>query len=138
MAQPAEQMAPSSSGTSDQLDSLSKKAGVLATIVLDRSSGAIVTTTGSLASSAGLNSSSVLSASAISSEDSGQNFKEPQGTQEMASMVWNFVSAAGDMIQGLDTEDEMRLLRLRTKKFELVIVPDPKYLLIVVHETPAA
>lgn len=35
------------------------------------------------------------------------------------------------------SQDEMKLLRLRTKKYELVIVPDAKYLLIVVHETPA-
>lgn len=35
-------------------------------------------------------------------------------------------------------QDEVKLLRLRTKKYELVIVPDPKYLLIVVHETPSA
>lgn len=35
-------------------------------------------------------------------------------------------------------QDELKLLRLRTKKQELVIVPDAKYLLIVIHETPAA
>lgn len=35
-------------------------------------------------------------------------------------------------------QDELKLLRLRTKKQELVIVPDPKYLLIVVHDTPPA
>lgn len=36
------------------------------------------------------------------------------------------------------TQDELKLLRLRTKKQELVIVPDVKYLLIVVHDTPPA
>lgn len=35
-------------------------------------------------------------------------------------------------------QDELKLLRVRTKKQELVIVPDTKYLLIVIHETPAA
>lgn len=35
-------------------------------------------------------------------------------------------------------QDELKLLRVRTKKQELVIVPDVKYLLIVIHETPAA
>jgi len=34
-------------------------------------------------------------------------------------------------------QDEVKLLRLRTKKQEFVIVPDPKYLLIVVHDTTA-
>jgi hypothetical protein len=35
-------------------------------------------------------------------------------------------------------KDELKLLRLRTKKQELVVVPNPKYLLIVVHDTPPA
>lgn len=35
------------------------------------------------------------------------------------------------------TQDEVKLLRLRTKKNELVIVPDTKYILIVVHDTAA-
>lgn len=35
-------------------------------------------------------------------------------------------------------QDELKLLRVRTRKQELVIVPDAKYLLIVIHETPAA
>lgn len=34
-------------------------------------------------------------------------------------------------------QDEVRLLRLRTKRQEFVIVPDAKYLLIVVHDTSA-
>lgn len=29
-------------------------------------------------------------------------------------------------------------MRIRTKKQEFVIVPDPKYLLTVVHDTPPA
>ena len=38
-------------------------------------------------------------------------------------MVWSFLSAAGKLVDGLDKEDEVKLLRLRTKKNELVIVP---------------
>ena len=38
-----------------------------------------------------------------------------------------------DMLQ-----DEVKLLRLRTKKQEFVIVPDAKFLLIVVHDTSSA
>jgi dynein light chain roadblock-type len=38
----------------------------------------------------------------------------------------------------LAMQDELKLLRLRTKKQELVIVPEQKYIMIVVHETPAA
>jgi len=35
-------------------------------------------------------------------------------------------------------QDDVKLLRLRTKKHELVIVPDAKYIFIVVHDTPPA
>jgi dynein light chain roadblock-type len=38
-------------------------------------------------------------------------------------MVWSFLKAAGHLVDELDKEDEVRLLRLRTKKNELVIVP---------------
>lgn len=37
-----------------------------------------------------------------------------------------------------DDQDELRLLRLRTKKHEIVIVLDPKYLLTVIHDTPTS
>ena len=36
------------------------------------------------------------------------------------------------------SKDELKLLRLRSKRQELVIVPDTKYLLVVVHDTPPA
>jgi hypothetical protein len=35
-------------------------------------------------------------------------------------------------------QDELKLLRLRTKKQEFVIVPEPKYFLVVVRDTPPA
>jgi hypothetical protein len=38
-------------------------------------------------------------------------------------MVWSFLTAAGTLVDELDKEDEVKLLRLRTKKNELVIVP---------------
>ena len=43
--------------------------------------------------------------------------------EEVAGMVWNFVGAAGTLATGLSQEDDVKLLRLRTKKNELVIVP---------------
>jgi hypothetical protein len=46
-----------------------------------------------------------------------------QSAEEVASKVWTFLGAAGSMVDGLDPEDEVKLLRLRTKKNELVIVP---------------
>ncbi|KAI9828599.1 MAG: hypothetical protein M1826_005981 [Phylliscum demangeonii] len=43
--------------------------------------------------------------------------------QEVARMVWTFIGAAAGLATGLDEHDELKLLRLRTKKVELVIVP---------------
>ena len=45
-------------------------------------------------------------------------------------------NARGSLLTG-NLQDEVKLLRLRTKKQEFVIVPDAKYLLIVVHDTSA-
>ncbi|OBT53509.1 hypothetical protein VE04_06592 [Pseudogymnoascus sp. 24MN13] len=104
------------SNSSDQfiesLDRLSKKTGVLATIVLDRTSGAILNTSGSLSSIRSTSGSSQSVPAAVS-DDASSGPKDQNG-------------------------DEVKLLRLRTKKYELVIVPDSKYLLVVVHETPSA
>lgn len=38
-------------------------------------------------------------------------------------MVFSFVSNAGGFVQGMDEGDELKLLRIRTRKSEIVIVP---------------
>lgn len=87
----------------ESLGRLSKKAGVLATIALDRSSGAIISTTGNLASPNDPISSTLGIASAGSSKEAIET-GEQQGTRGIASMAWNFVNTAGDIIQTLDSE----------------------------------
>ncbi|KFY16584.1 hypothetical protein V491_05289 [Pseudogymnoascus sp. VKM F-3775] len=119
------------------LERLSKKTGVLATIVLDRTSGAILNTSGTLSSIRSTTGSSQSVPAAVT-EDASSAAKDQNGVEELAGMVWNYMNATKDLVQGLDEQDEVKLLRLRTKKYELVIVPDSKYLLIVVHETPSA
>jgi hypothetical protein len=66
---------------------------VKATIVLDRSSGAIISSTGAF-------SSSRLS----STTDEANGTSQAQGAEDMAAMVWKFVNAAGGMVTGLDAE----------------------------------
>ncbi|KAK4453566.1 hypothetical protein QBC34DRAFT_210291 [Podospora aff. communis PSN243] len=127
----------------ETLGRLSKKPGVKATIVLDRATGAILKTGGQVSSirkTKALNSTAATqtTGSFSSGDASAGPSTQEQNVQELAAMVWNFVGAAGGLVQELDTEDELKLLRLRTKKQELVIVPDAKYLLIVVHDTPPA
>ncbi|KAK2014142.1 hypothetical protein LZ32DRAFT_603787 [Colletotrichum eremochloae] len=131
---------------SDALDEtltrLSKKPGVKATVILDRVTGAILRTSGQLSSfnaatlATGQGSFSGEGAAGQQQQQNGE--EQPQGLEDFAAKVWNWVNASGTLVLDLDTEDELKLLRLRTKKQELVIVPDPKYLLIVVHDTPPA
>jgi dynein light chain roadblock-type len=100
--------------------------------------------------------SPVVNATSNVSDDVTGGSEDAKGIEQMASTVWNFVKSSAGLVQSLDAEvtfmscewinyrsnlscqDEVKLLRLRTKKFELVIVPDSKYLLVVVHETPSA
>ncbi|KAL2269501.1 hypothetical protein VTJ83DRAFT_1685 [Remersonia thermophila] len=146
----------------ETLGRLSKKPGVKAALVLDRESGAILKTSGQInlirvakpsGASAAAGAAADAAAAAVaaapagapsfaSTDNSEANGSEPpnpeqQAAEEVAAMVWNFVSNAGSLVQELDAEDEVKLLRLRTKKQEFVIVPDPKYLLVVVHDTSA-
>ncbi|KXH48032.1 hypothetical protein CSIM01_10991 [Colletotrichum simmondsii] len=125
----------------ETLKRLSNKPGVKATVILDRVTGAILRTSGQLSSfnAATLQTSGGGSFSGEGAAAQQQNGEEqPQGLEDFAAKVWNWVNASGTLVLDLDTEDELKLLRLRTKKQELVIVPDPKYLLIVVHDTPPA
>ncbi|KAK3996122.1 hypothetical protein QBC44DRAFT_157856 [Cladorrhinum sp. PSN332] len=128
----------------ETLGRLSKKPGVKAALVLDRSTGAILKTSGQIDSIRKTKpSASSLPAQTVGSFTSdpngnGAGASHDQAADELAAMVWNFVATAGSLVEDLDTEDELKLLRLRTKKQELVIVPDSKYLLIVVHDTPPA
>lgn len=47
------------------------------------------------------------------------------------------VNASGDRQgQGENAGDDVKLLRVRTKKGELVIVPEGRFILVVVHDTP--
>ncbi|EGS22793.1 uncharacterized protein CTHT_0012680 [Thermochaetoides thermophila DSM 1495] len=130
----------------ESLGRLSKKPGVKAAIVLDRASGTILKTTGQVGTirkpkptgSSTESPSPAPAAGAFSGEGDASNSNQNQDVEEVAALVWNFVNTAGGLVEELDAEDEMRLLRLRTKRQEFVIVPDPKYLLIVVHDTSSA
>ncbi|KAI9836935.1 MAG: hypothetical protein M1837_003167 [Sclerophora amabilis] len=173
---------PMSGETDALLTRLSQKPGVQSTLVLSRATGSIVRTTGLYSSSTSPNPNSTLPSSANTnspghtrSESQTQTQTQSQtpngaaearanngmqNAEELAGMVWTFVGAAGGLAKGLDGEDEVKLLRLRTRKNELVIVPgefggqpshigeskvsstnervDSKFLLVVIHDTPPA
>ena len=102
----------------ETLGRLSKKPGVKATIVLDRATGAILKTGGQVSSirktkvtsSAGATQST----GPFSSSDAGVGpSSQEQNVQELAAMVWNFVGAAGGLVQELDTEVPLHSARAK-------------------------
>ncbi|GAB0143151.1 hypothetical protein EsHS_00003678 [Epichloe bromicola] len=115
----------------EKLGRLSKKPGVRASIILDRASGAILKTSGELSALRTAKSRDAATAASFSNEAPAAEASESQGVEDFAAMIWNYVNASGQL-------DELRLLRLRTKKQEIVIVPDAKYVLTVIHDTPSA
>ncbi|KAG7412389.1 hypothetical protein DER46DRAFT_243445 [Fusarium sp. MPI-SDFR-AT-0072] len=122
----------------EKLGRLSKKPGVRASIVLDRTTGAILKTSGQIDALQTSKTRTKSTATSFSNEAPALEESETKGVEQFAAIVWNYVNSSGSLVQELDGEDELKLLRLRTRKQELVIVPDPKYLLVVVHDTPPA
>jgi len=113
------------------LTRLSQKPGVQSTIILSRETGAIVRTSGLISKSDSVNPNSTLPASAadetLDNYTNGTRSGGLQSAEDVARLVLKFVEAASTMVDSLDHEDELRLLRLRTKKNELVIVPSEYY-----------
>jgi dynein light chain roadblock-type len=107
------------------LTRLSQKPGVQSTLVLSRETGAIIRTSGLISNSSSANSNSTLPASNETTDNYTNGRKENgiHSAEDVASTVWKFMSAAGNLVDELDKDDEMKLLRLRTKKNEIVILP---------------
>lgn len=88
--------------------------------------GTIIRTSGLISISSSTDPNSTLPASGESATESYANGRKESGIQsaeDIASMVWSFLSAAGSLVHVLDKDDEVKLLRLQTKKNELIIVP---------------
>jgi dynein light chain roadblock-type len=99
---------------------------VQSTLVLSRETGAIVRTSGLIFNTSSTNPNSTLPAALDNAPEGYSNGRKEEGihsAEDVARMVWSFVNSAGSLVEGLDHDDEVKLLRLRTKKNELVIVP---------------
>lgn len=128
--------------TLENLSRLASKPGVQSTLILSRSDGSIIRSTGFLAGS-----SSSLSPDAPVGNGTGYNdaeestdgpirggeYKSPADVNakgntvhDVARMVFEFVGGANAFTEGMDKSDEVKLLRLRTRKNEIVIVPGRK------------
>ncbi|KAL8910984.1 MAG: hypothetical protein Q9172_007754 [Xanthocarpia lactea] len=139
----------------ENLARLAAKPGVHSTLVLSKSDGSIIKSTGLLANSAISNTSESslvgntpnpdgkpFSASLSSNSDSLEGYKggevRTKSAEHVAAMVFKFVAAAKDFAESMEKGDDAKLLRMRTRKQEIVIVPDTRYLLVVIQDAPSA
>lgn len=135
---------------------MTKKPGVKASIVIDRASGAILKTSGDTSVLTTTKSRNAATAASFSNEANTADENQSKGLEDFGSMIWNFANSSGHLVENIDSDvrlqamrnvsppilifmqDELRLLRLRTKKQEIAIVLDQNYLLTVIHDTPQA
>lgn len=120
--------------TLDNLSRLASKPGVQSTLVLSKADGSIIHSSGLLAASSprklgnGAQDGDVgkpLEPSNVKADYDGITNRNNKGrnAEEVARMVFSFVSGTREFTEGMDDEDEVKLLRLRTRKNEIVIVP---------------
>jgi len=113
---------------------------VQSTLILSKSDGSIIRSTGLLAESpvsshplddssfniTSFNGDGARRIDPTSNEGTGQDLSDKskvKGAESVARMVFNFVSGAQEFVQSMDGTDDMRLLRLRTRKNEIMVVP---------------
>lgn len=124
--------------TLENLARLAAKPGVQSTLVLSTSDGFIIKSTGLLADSAissspdpslvGNNPPQDIDASSTTLPRNSNNLYEggegrTKSAEHVAKMVFSFVAAAKDFAEGMEKGDDAKLLRMRTRKQEIVIVP---------------
>ncbi|KAH9845909.1 Dynein light chain-related protein [Teratosphaeria destructans] len=131
-----------SAETESLLARLSQRPGVQSTLILARDTGAIVRSTGLLTAEEVAETepgNGTYAEGQANGEAPAQSKKGTRNAEEVASLVYKFVQGAGSLVEELNGEhDEAKLLRVRTKKHEVVVVPDAKFLLVVIHDTPPA
>ncbi|KAL9125252.1 MAG: hypothetical protein Q9217_005517 [Psora testacea] len=123
-----------STATLENLARLASKPGVQSTLILSKVDGSIIRSTGLLATPA--------TTQPAFSEQVSNNGTAPNGNtdpaeyrgagdsqlrtnsaEDVAKMVSAFVTGAKAFAEGMDPGDEVKLLRMRTKNNEIVIVP---------------
>ena len=120
--------------TLENLAHLASKPGVKSTLILSRSDGSIIHKTGLLAQSSTSRETSggsshtnpeAASTNGVSVQDEAQanNTVNDLSAESIAHKVFTFMSQAQGFAGERDPADEVRLLRLRTRRNEVVIIP---------------
>ncbi len=113
--------------TQNLLARLSQRPGVQSTLILSRDTGAIVRSSGLVTAEEVVEDGTAVgptNGTYVNGTDDENKKKGTRKAEEVARFVYSFVKNAGSMIEELNGEnDEAKLLRVRTKKNELVVVP---------------
>ena len=119
------QQASPSEETQNLLARLSQRPGVQSTLILSRDTGAIVRSSGLITpEEIGEDGTNPTTGTYVNGAEGETKKKGTRNAEEVARTVYGFVKNAGTLIEELSGEnDEAKLLRIRTKKNELVIVP---------------
>ncbi|POS88271.1 hypothetical protein EPUL_000893, partial [Erysiphe pulchra] len=120
-----------SSIVTETMQRLSSKSSVIATIAIDRKTSTILASSGQ--TGVFQFSKATTNAPALNSSN-GTPPLPTSNVSEFAVKIWDYVNNTSKMILDIDQEDDLKLLRVRTKKYELVIVPDNNYIFVVAHE----
>jgi len=126
----------------EHLSHLMSNSSVRATVVLARATGSIIHSSGFPSEPSSFNdapSSSLPARSSVvldaETHERATRPGELKSAREVAMAVWNFFERAGTMVEemmvteshgvqgGKDEEEEIRLLRLRLSRMEIVVVP---------------
>lgn len=85
----------------ETLSRLSKKSGVVATVVLDRTTGAVLQRKNSKSGGSPFTANTL----SLGSKDTSENVSSPSAdVDQFSTMIWQFVNAAGGLVSGFDTE----------------------------------
>jgi len=60
---------------------------------------------------------------------------EDEDTNTYAALLSQLAMKASSVVRTLDETDELTFFRIRSKKHEIMIAPDPEYLLIVIQKS---
>ena len=112
---------------------MAAKPGVQSTLILSKTDGTVIQSTGLLAASESEEAIAPQSPSGKTKLEGSENAdvrgdgpdqpKRSNTAEDVARMVFAFVTAAKEFSDGMYTTDEVKLLRMRTRKNEIVIVP---------------
>ena len=58
-------------------------------------------------------------------------------TKQHAALIHQLCDKSKSVVKELDATDDLNFLRLKTKKYEIMIVPDKEYLVAVMYEKSA-